>query len=72
VSQVFKDAVAEAATLPDATQEKIGRELRAYLEKFHRLRDDVEQAIRSLDAGAGKTIDLEDVIERARGRAGEA
>jgi hypothetical protein len=68
VSKVFKDAVADAATLPEAAQDKIGRELRAYLEKLHRLQGDVEQGIRSLDAGAGKAIDVEDVIERARAR----
>lgn len=68
MSKVFKDAVAEAATLPEAAQDKIGRELRAYLEKLHRLQGDIEQGIRSLDAGTGRAIDVEDVIERARAR----
>jgi hypothetical protein len=66
VSKVFKDAVAEAATLPEAAQDKIGRELRAYLDKLHRLQSDVEQGIRSLDAGAGKAINVEDLIEHSR------
>jgi hypothetical protein len=65
VSKIFKDAVAEAASLPDAAQEKIGRELRAYVGKLRRLRGDIEQGVRSVDAGAGKAVDIEDVIARA-------
>ncbi|MGO8920293.1 MAG: hypothetical protein ACLQJR_30710 [Stellaceae bacterium] len=68
MSKVFKDAVAEAARLPEAAQEKIGRELRAYVEKLRSLRSDIEQGVGSLDAGAGKTVDIEDVIKRARAR----
>jgi len=68
VNRVFRDAVAEAARLPKAAQEKIGRELRAHVEKLHRLRGDIEQGARSLDAGAGKAVDIEEVIKRARAR----
>src|ERR1700730_18568143 len=32
-SYLFRDAIAEAETLPEAIQEKIGRELHAYIEK---------------------------------------
>ena len=72
MSKVFTDAVAEAATLPEAAQDKIGRGLHAYVEKLHRLRGDIEQGIRSLDAGAGKTLDIEDAMKRARARYDEA
>ncbi len=68
MSKTFKDAVAEAARLPEAAQEKIGRELRAYVEKLHRRHVDIEQGVRSLDAGSGKAIDIGDVIKRARAR----
>lgn len=68
MSKVFQDAVAEAARLPEATQEKIGQELRAYVAKLGRLRGDIEEGIRSLDAGAGKAVDVEDVIKRVRAR----
>lgn len=68
MSKVFKDAIAEAARLPEAAQEKIGRDLHAYIEKLRDLRGDIEQGLRSLDAGAGKALDLEDVIKRARAR----
>jgi hypothetical protein len=36
------------------------------LKKLCSLRSDVERGIRSLDAGAGKTLDIGEVIERAR------
>lgn len=68
MSKVFQDAVAEAARLPEATQEKIGQELRAYVAKLGRLRSDIEEGIRSLDAGAGKAVDVEDIIKRVRAR----
>jgi hypothetical protein len=68
MSKVFKDAVAEAARLPEAAQEKIGRELRAYIDKLRGLRGDIERGSRWLDAGAGKALDIEDVIKRARAR----
>lgn len=66
MSKIFENAVAEAARLPETAQEKIGQELQAYVEKLHRLRGDVELGIRSLDAGAGKAVDIEDIIKRAR------
>ena len=61
-------AVAEAESLPEAAQEKIGRELLAHIEKLRSLRGDIEEGVRSLDAGGGKELDIESVIKRARGR----
>jgi hypothetical protein len=52
--------------LPGSIQEKFGRELHAYIEKLRSLRRDIEQDIRSLDVGAGKTLDIDQVIKRAR------
>ncbi len=69
--KLLKDAVAEAATLPDADQEKIGRELLAHVEKVRSLRADLTAGLRSLDAGRGKPVDVEDVIRRARARHGK-
>ena len=59
-------------TLPDAAQEKIGRELLAHVEKLRTLRADIEKGIRSLDKGAGRELDIEDVIRRARRRNAKA
>jgi len=56
---MFSDAVAEAATLPEPIQEKIGQELHACIERLRSLRSDIEQGIRSLDAGAGTTLEID-------------
>jgi hypothetical protein len=69
-AKVLEDAIAEVASLPHADQEKIGRELLAHVEKLRRLRADIEKGIRSLDAGKGRKLDIEDVIRRARERHG--
>jgi len=37
-------------------------------EKLRLLRADIEQGIRSLDAGKGKKLDIEEVIRRVRER----
>jgi hypothetical protein len=53
-------------------QEKIGRELLAHVEKLRSLRADLAKGIRSLDKGAGRKLDIEDVIRRARRRNAKA
>jgi hypothetical protein len=68
--KILEHALAEAAKLPDTAQEQIGRELLAHIEKLHALRADLEQGIRSLDAGEGRALDVEDLIVRARARHG--
>ena len=72
MNKVFKDAIAEAETLPEALQERIGQELHSYVEKLRQLRHDIDKGVRSLDAGGGKSLDVEDVIRRARARHGKA
>jgi len=68
MTKVLKEAIAEVATLPESDQELIGRELLAHVEKLRSLRADIEHGARSLDAGKGGVLDIEDVISRARGR----
>ena len=58
--------MAKVATLPMETQEKIGEELIAHVEKVKRLRGELEKGITSLDRGEGKELDMNDVIGRAR------
>ena len=65
--KVLKEAIAEVATLPESDQELIGRELLVHVEKLRSLRADIAHGVRSLDAGNGKRLDIEDVISRARG-----
>jgi len=57
-------AIAEIASLPDADQEKIGQQLLSHVEKLRRLRAEIDKGIRSLDAGEGEPLDVEDFIRR--------
>jgi predicted transcriptional regulator len=68
MTKALKEAIAEVATLPESDQELIGRELLAHVEKLRSLRADIAQGVRSLDAGKGRVLDIEDAISRGRGR----
>ena len=68
MTKVLKEAIAEVSSLPESDQELIGRELLAHVEKLRSLRADIAHGVRSLDAGKGRVLDIEDVISRARGR----
>jgi hypothetical protein len=59
-------AFSKAAALPEAAQEKIGREVINYIDKLNALRADIESSIRQLDAGEGRELDIDDVLRRAR------
>ena len=66
----YEKAFAEIAGLPEPEQERIADELLAHLEKRRALRSDIEAGLRSLDAGEGRELDIEQVIERGRSRNG--
>ncbi len=68
MTKTLEKAFAEAARLPEAAQEQIGRELLAHVRKLRKLRADIEQGIKSLDAGKGRELDIEDFLRRARKR----
>jgi len=55
-------ALAEVANLPEADQEQIGRQLLSHVEKLRQLRAEVDKGIRSLDAGEGKPLDVEEFL----------
>jgi hypothetical protein len=57
-------AIAEVANLPDADQEQIGRLLLSHVEKLRQLRAEVDSGIRSLDAGDGSPLDIEDFLRQ--------
>jgi hypothetical protein len=65
-SKTLDQAIAKAHELPEADQERIGRELSDYIDHLRALRSDIDQGLRSLDAGLGRQVDIEDVIGRAR------
>jgi hypothetical protein len=65
-SKTLDEAIAKAQQLPEADQERLGRELNEYIDYLRALRNDITAGIRSLDAGLGRKISIEDVIARAR------
>lgn len=66
LAQVF----AEIEMLPVADQDRIAGELSAYLRRLRELLEELDRGIRSLDAGEGRELDIEEVIARARARYG--
>jgi hypothetical protein len=59
-------AITKAATLSEAAQEQLGRELLERIETLTELRAEIEIGVRELDAGLGEELDIEDVIKQAR------
>jgi len=70
--RTLERAMAEVERLPADVQERIGRELLAHVEKLRSLRADIAKGVRSLDRGAGRELDIEDFIKRARRRNAKA
>ncbi len=66
MNRALQQAMAELATLPDADQEEIGRQLLLHVEKLRNLRDDLDQGIRSLDAGKGRPIDIAQFVREKK------
>jgi hypothetical protein len=68
MTNALKEAVAEVERLPEADQELIGKQVISHVEKLKALRADIDAGIRSLDAGDGQELDIDDVISVARHR----
>ena len=66
MNKLLEQAFAAAAHLPEAEQDRLGQDLLAYLEKLRELRGEIDQGLRSLDEGAGRELDVDAVIARAR------
>ena len=66
--KALEQAIAQVAELPDSDQEQIGRKLLSHVEKLRALRRDVDAGIRSLDAGQGRLVDIEDFLRRANAK----
>jgi hypothetical protein len=64
--KILELAIAKAASLPEAVQERLGRELLEHVNAFTALRADIEIGLRELDAGLGEELDIEDLIRQAR------
>jgi hypothetical protein len=70
MTKTLEQAIAELASLPDSDQEQIGRKLLSHVEKLRLLRGDIDEGVRSLDAGQGRQLDVEDLIRRKNERYG--
>jgi hypothetical protein len=58
-------AINKAADLSEAAQEQLGRELLERIDSLSRLRADIEVGLRELDAGLGRELDVEELIQQA-------
>ncbi len=65
-------AMVEVAGLPDADQEQIGRRLLSHVEKLRQLRREIDRGIRSLDAGEGMPVDIDEFIEQQNAEYGRS
>jgi len=63
-------AISKAASLPDAAQEQLGRELLERIASLAELRAEIDIGIRELDAGLGEELDIESIIREARAEHG--
>jgi hypothetical protein len=59
-SKTLAEAIAKAHEPPEADQERIGREPNDYINHLRALRSDIDEGLRSLDAGLGQKLDMED------------
>jgi Arc/MetJ-type ribon-helix-helix transcriptional regulator len=72
VVRTLEIAIAKVSSLPDADQEQIGRWLLSQVEKLRHLRAEIDKGIRSLDAGEGKPLNIEDFLRRKNERHGRS
>ena len=69
--EVLEQALAEMAALPLKDQERIGRQLLSHIEKLRQLREELDKGLRSLAAGEGKPLDIEQFLTEQNARYGE-
>jgi hypothetical protein len=62
--KMLEQAIEQLSRLPDADQELIGRKLLSHMKKLNALRTEIDEGIRSLDAGQGSALDIADFLRR--------
>ena len=60
--KALEKAIAEISNLPEPAQEEIGRQLLSYVEKLQWLRSEIDKGVRSLDAGKGRELDIDEFL----------
>lgn len=62
--ETLQKAIAEISSLPASDQEEIGRKLLTHVAKLRKLRADIDAGTRSLDAGKGQSLNIEQFIDK--------
>lgn len=57
-------AMDKASALPEAAQERIGRDVLEYVERIARLRAEIKIGVDQLDAGLGEELDFDEFIKQ--------
>jgi hypothetical protein len=65
MSKTLELAVAKAAAMPEATQERIAYELLERIDSLSALKTAIDDGIAELDAGLGTPLDIEEIIREA-------
>ena len=66
--RTLEQAIAQLSRLPEADQEQIGRKLLSHVEKLNALRAEIDKGLRSLDAGEGRVVNIEDMLRQKNSR----
>jgi hypothetical protein len=61
--KILELAISKAATLSEAAQEEIGRELIRQIDALAALRAEIDVGLAELDAGLGKEIDFDALLK---------
>jgi hypothetical protein len=64
--KTLEQAIAAVSSLPDADQEQIARQLLTHIERIRQLRTELDQGVRSLDAGQGRELDIGTFLKSKR------
>ncbi len=64
--RILELALSKAASLSEAAQEQLGRELLERIDELAELRAEIEVGLRELDAGLAEEMDVECLIQEAR------
>jgi hypothetical protein len=57
-------AISKAAELPEEAQEALGRDMLRRIQAFDELRAEIDIGIRQLDAGLGRELDMEELLNQ--------
>jgi len=57
-------AISRAAELPEAAQEALGRQMLRQIRALAELRAEIDVGIRELDAGLGRELDIEELLNQ--------